>query len=273
MYIKVINPQKHGSIAYKNTGSCQRLVNYLNKENMDKNLEERELFFNQNSDNISSNTVVQTIDNNKKGVAKGRAVFHSLVIAPDKEELNHIKHSPSLLKSYTTRVMEQYVANFRLQNNQTLSINDLVWFGKLEFYRNNAYDNHDNMHVHIIVSTRDANQKISLSPNTNDKSRFNRVNFALNSEKAFDFHFGYKRDSSRLYQHQIRMHGSISERISMSDFHSHQEEQMESREQDHFSSLNIPITTLSSVTNDDTQKKKSKKKRKKRNPNKGLALE
>lgn len=204
MYIKIINPKVHGKTVFDNTGSCSRLVNYLDKENDNKQTNEKELFFNADREYVSSNEVIHAIDNNRKGIANGRSRFHSLVIAPDAKELNHIKHDPDKLKEYTTAVMNEYAKNFKFDNGKTLSQDDLVWFAKLEYERNGEYKDGDNMHVHIIVSARDREQKVSMSPNANSKKRFNRVNFALNSEKAFDNAFSYSRQESLLLTHQMK---------------------------------------------------------------------
>jgi len=209
MYIKVINPKIHGKTTFGNTGSCARLVDYLGKENEKIQLSIRELFFNADRNYISSNEVIHSIDNNRKGIANGRSRFHSLVIAPDADELKHIDYDPIKLKEYTKKVMEVYAENFNLEKGKKITQNDLVWFAKLEYERNGEYNDGNNMHIHIIVSARDKEQKMSISPNTNSKKRFNRVNFALNSEKAFDKQFSYERKESLLLTHQMRQSSDL----------------------------------------------------------------
>ena len=68
------------------------------------------------------------------------------------------------------------------------------------------------MHVHIIVSARDKKQEVSLSPNVNNKQRFNRVKFCLKSEQAFDKLFQYHRNESKLQTDQIWKHGTLAEK-------------------------------------------------------------
>lgn len=65
MYVKV-----HGTSDYVqgNSQSCQELVNYLGKENEGKELMDKEFFFNQQNDILTDNHVIQTIDNNRKGL-------------------------------------------------------------------------------------------------------------------------------------------------------------------------------------------------------------
>ena len=212
MYIKIINPILHGKTTFSNSGSCKSLIDYLSKENEKLPLDEKELFFNHQESELSSNAVLRMIDNNTKGIAKGRTRFHSLVIAPDAEELKHIKHDPKALKDYTSEVMRQYANSFKLKNGQKLGLDDLVWAAKLEKERNGENKNGDNMHVHVIVSARDKEQKISLSPNVNNKQRFNRVQFFLKSERSFDKMFNYQRIESRLQTDQMRKYGSLDER-------------------------------------------------------------
>lgn len=212
MYIKVINPQIHGNTTFSNTGSCKNLVDYLSKENEKLPLEEKELFFNHEENELSSNAVINMIDNNVKGIAKGRTKFHSLVIAPDKDELSHIQNNPIAIKKYTIEVMKQYAQSFNLKSGKRIALDDIVWAAKLEKERNGEFKNGENMHVHIIVSARDKEQSISLSPNINDKSRFNRVQFYLNAEQNFDKLFNYKRVESLLQTDQVRKHGTLQEK-------------------------------------------------------------
>ncbi|MDH6357135.1 DUF5712 family protein [Parabacteroides sp. PF5-9] len=211
MYTKVICPGIHGRTSFANTGSCSALVNYLNKENKDKPLIEKEMFFNQERNNITSYEVIKAIDGNRKGLSKRTPKFHSLVIAPDKSELQHIKNNPDALKEYVRDVMELYAQNFNLKDGRKLSADDLVWFGKLEYFRKNK-DSKEDMHVHIVVSARDKSQTITLNPNVNNKQRFNRVNFSFNSEKAFDLRFSYERKKSLLFTHQTNRYGSFDDK-------------------------------------------------------------
>lgn len=214
MYTKIINPALHGKTSYSNTGSCAALVNYLNKENFDYQLIDRELFFSQDSYNVTSNEVLQAIDNNHKGLRKNVPKFHSLVIAPTAQELYHIQQSPEKMKEYTRAVMGQYAQSFNLLNGKKLSSDDLVWFAKLERMRKGELTA-GSMHIHIIVSARDKSQRITLNPNINNRDRFNRVQFSINSERVFDKMFGFKRKESLLLNHQIFKYGSFSEKLSL----------------------------------------------------------
>ena len=212
MYIKIINPSLHGKTTFSNSGSCKSLIEYLSKENEKLPLDEKELFFNHQEAELSSNAVLKMIDNNTKGIAKGRTKFHSLVIAPDPQELQHIKHSPDALKQYTCEVMKVYAQTFKLKDGKVLALDNLVWAAKLERERNGERKDGNNMHIHVIVSARDKEQKISLSPNVNNKQRFNRVQFCIKSEQAFDKLYHYHRIESKLQTDQIRKYGTLAEK-------------------------------------------------------------
>lgn len=214
MYTKVINPAKHGKAAFSNTGSCAALVNYLNKENRESLLVDNELFFDQYRNNVTSKEVLEAIDSNHKGLKRNTPKFHSLVIAPTVQELYHIRQSTENMKEYTRAIMEEYAKNFNLANGKQLSSDDLVWFAKLERMRKGELTA-GSMHVHIIVSARDKSQSITLNPNINNRNRFNRVRFSINSERTFDKMFGFKRKESLLLNHQIFKYGSFSEKLSL----------------------------------------------------------
>lgn len=214
MYTKVINPAKHGKAAFSNTGSCAALVNYLNKENRESLLVDNELFFDQYRNNVTSSEVLQAIDSNHKGLKRNTPKFHSLVIAPTVQELYHIRQSTENMKEYTRAVMEEYAKNFNLANGKQLSSDDLVWFAKLERMRKGELTA-GSMHIHIIVSARDRSQSITLNPNINNRNRFNRVQFSINSERVFDKMFEFQRKESLLLNHQVFKYGSFSQKLCL----------------------------------------------------------
>ena len=109
MYVKVINPKKHGKTAYANTGSCSALVNYLSKEDKEKRGLEKELFFSHDKDYVLSIDVIRSIDNNCPLIEKGQARFYSLVVAPRPDEMDHIQNNKKMLRSYVRDMMDIYV--------------------------------------------------------------------------------------------------------------------------------------------------------------------
>lgn len=224
-----------------NKGSCRALVYYLEKENyLDekqnqlKPVAEREYFFSESQDQVAPYKVIDHIDNNKKKLGAKDDKFFLVNISPSQEELKHINNDEKKLKAYTKAVMDIYAQNF----NKGLHSKDLVWYAKLE--RNRSYKHTDravqlgekqkgdlkeglNTHIQVIVSRKDANNKIKLSPlnhsrkeNTNRKIKgntgFDRVNFKMKSIEKFDQMFEYKRLVNELERHQVMKYGTKEEK-------------------------------------------------------------
>ena len=228
MYVKVINPKKHGKTAYNNSGSCAALVNYLCKEDKGNGLE-KELFFSYDKDGVLSIDVIQSIDNNCPIIDKNEAKFYSLVVAPRPDEMDHIKNDKERLKSYVRDTMDIYAQNFNKKDgtSKNLTGKDLVYFAKIEEYRYYKGTDEevkqgiakqgdvlpgDNTHVHVIVSRTDKSKKIKLSPLANSKKLFSRESFKLKSCKHFDEHYLYQGAGKELEKHIVMRDGSIQER-------------------------------------------------------------
>ena len=230
MYVKVINPQRHGKTEYDNAGSCTALVNYLSKEDKDKGLE-RELYFSHDRDKVSSLEVIRSIDNNCPNIEKNEAKFYSLVVAPRPDEMEHIKNDKARLKDYVRDAMNIYAANFNKKDgsSKNLTGKDLVYYAKLE--ENRYYKGTDeavkqgkakqgeplpgdNTHIHIIVSRKDKTKKIKLSPLANSKKLFSRENFKLKCCKHFDENYRYQGSGKELEKHIVMRDGTIQERIA-----------------------------------------------------------
>lgn len=148
MYVK-INGAK--DFVKGNSQSCKDLVDYLEKENEEKDFAIQERFFDQAKKDIDPQYVISKIDNNKKGLKEKDAKFYMLSVNPSEKELQHIAKLASgkeiihlsqlnakerekyndLLKDYTRAVMEEYAKNF----NRGLTGKDLVYFGKVEQQR------------------------------------------------------------------------------------------------------------------------------------------
>ena len=180
-----------------NKGTCRQLVEYLCKENDDKNRPYFDSFFSDNQDLVSPDKVLSIIDANKKTLKKKDDKFYMLTINPSQEELK------SLIKDVTGRevhvfselapkeqerviaelkvlargCMDDYALNFYREKIKSGS--DLVWFGRVETERH--YSGTDDvvkeghaksgdlkpglqLHVHIIVSRMDKTQTVSISP-------------------------------------------------------------------------------------------------------------
>src|SRR5664280_1278557 len=202
MYVKI-----HSSKKDNNRGSCRDLINYLEKENLEKDLLSQTKFFDHNSSDVSFYSAQASIDNNKGKPGKDEIKFYMISVNPSKDELKHISRKVSgrdiknisqltaielkryeeALKDYTRIVMDQYAKNF----NRGLSGENLVYFGKVEHCRYHGRDSAEvkeglykagdkkeglQTHVHIVVSRMDESKKIRLSPMANAKNSKNIIN-------------------------------------------------------------------------------------------------
>jgi hypothetical protein len=215
MYSKIINPAKHGNVVYENKSSAARLGNYLNKEPSNKQNEG--VFFNTQGD-FDKKKVVEAIDNNVKGLTKTDDKFYSLVIAPSAKELEHISNDQAKLKAFTIACMEKYANNFNLggtplNTGKKLSEKDLVWYATI--HQNRAYKGTDievlngekksgdlkaglQTHIHVVVSARDKEQKITLNPNTSNRNRFRMTAWFEANQKQFNQQFDFKPDPKEI---------------------------------------------------------------------------
>ncbi len=202
MYVKLINPATHGKAAYTNSGSCAQTLNYLRHEAVGEGQEAR--FFGA-SDELSADELQQMINTNVKGLRAGEARFYSLVLSPSEDELAHIGSDPAKVKEYTWRVMGEYAQNFKLKGGQQLRSTDLVWGAIVHQQRTHRGTDPEvvagqaragerraglQSHVHITVSARDAEQKISLNPGGR-KQRFDITKWQLAAGRQFEQQFGY----------------------------------------------------------------------------------
>jgi len=202
MYVKI-----HSSKKDNNRGSCSDLINYLEKENQEKDILNQEKFFDQNSSDVSFYSAQATIDNNKGKLGKDETKFYMISVNPSKDELRHISKTVSgrdiknisqltaielkryeeVLKDYTRKVMDDYAKNF----NRGLTGESLVYFGKVEHTRYHGRDSVEvkeglykagdkkeglQTHVHVVVSRMDESKKIRLSPMANAKNSKNIIN-------------------------------------------------------------------------------------------------
>jgi hypothetical protein len=202
MYVKIHSAKKDN-----NRGSCRDLINYLEKENQEKDLLNQEKFFDQKTSDVSFYSTQASIDNNKGKLGKDETKFYMISVNPSKNELRHISKSVSgreiknisqltalelkryeeALKDYTRKVMDGYAKNF----NKGLTCENLVYFGKVEHCRYYGRDSVEvkeglykagekkeglQTHVHIVVSRMDQSKKIRLSPMANAKNSKNILN-------------------------------------------------------------------------------------------------
>ncbi|KAA9325137.1 hypothetical protein F0P96_20790 [Hymenobacter busanensis] len=204
MYVKLINPKTHGKAAYTNTGSCAQTLNYLQHEAVGEGQEAT--FFNADSDELGTAQLLQRIDSNVKGLRAAEAKFYSLVLSPSEQELAHIGNDTDKLKAYTRQVMDQYAQNFRLPGGRQLDSQSLVWGAILHQDRTHRGTDPEvvagtakagakraglQTHVHIIVSARDREQKLTLNPGGR-RQRFDLMRWQAAAGRQFEQQFGYE---------------------------------------------------------------------------------
>ncbi len=207
-------------------------------------------FFSHEKDGLMKSDVINAIDNNKKGLGRDDSKFYAINIAPSEKEQQHIlknitgknvksidelsgkelKQYENILKDYSRKTMNEYAAHFKRDN-----LNDgkqLMYFGKVEHQRH--YKGNDdevkkgfaksgekkpglNSHVHLIVSRKDKDMKLKLSPLANDKGNgkncltngnqvqrgFDRNLFNVKAEALFDKNFNYQRGLSEKVEYRI----------------------------------------------------------------------
>lgn len=222
-----------------NAGSCGQLVEYLEKENNLKDELKAELWFNQQRDDLRAYEIRQDIDSNTAKLKQTEAKFYLVNISPSQKELNHIGNDPQKLKEYARSVMAEYAANFQ----KGLGPDDVKWYGKVEYNRGYKWTDPEvkqgltqrgelkagpQMHVQIIVSRKDSDNRRLLSPMTNHRGQgkspehsqqfggFNRVAFKERSEAAFDRQLSYERPLEESFRYQNTMsNGTTQERVNM----------------------------------------------------------
>jgi hypothetical protein len=197
MYAKVINPKTNGKKVYDNKGSSLRTTNYLVKEAKAAG-EEATFFGAPGSPYKTAEEVVAMLDGNVKGLRKDDAKFYSLVLSPSPEELAYMGNDPKALERYTQNVMDDYAKNFTLKNGKELGEVNLVWAAIIHQDRKNRGTDEGvqgerkeglQTHIHVTVSARDAEQKITLNP-LSTPDRFNRVQFQAKAVAQFEIQFG-----------------------------------------------------------------------------------
>ena len=131
MHTKIINPATDGHQVYHNRGPADRLIAYLMHESKERRQAEQNIFFNQFSDQISSESVLHALNNNVKGLRKGEEKFFTIVVSPSENELRHIGNDDEKLKVFIRQVMEDYARNFNLKDGRKLEGKDLLWFATI----------------------------------------------------------------------------------------------------------------------------------------------
>jgi hypothetical protein len=196
MHAKILRPENNGKVVYNNKGSARRTANYLQKEAKEGGQDAA--FFGSAGKVYTADEVVAMLDQNHKGLGKEDEKFHSLVFSPNQEEAGRLGNDPQALQRYTQDAMDLYAKNFKLKGRKEISESDLVWAAVIHQERKNRGTDEGiqgeqkaglQTHIHVIVSARDAAQKITLNPNTT-ATRFNRVQFQAQANVLMEEHLG-----------------------------------------------------------------------------------
>ena len=202
-------PSKEMSVSYNNKGSVARLKNYL-IQNTDK-YDSADLFFTATKNNITADDFYKLIDNNVKGLEKNEHKFYSFTLNPSSEEVQFIASAKEKLKGFVRSAM----ADFHTAHKTLEKSDDLVWAaiihdnrvmteadikkykdkGKTELKIGDIKPG-DNIHVHVVLSARDATQKKTitvLSPKNKISRNFELTSFQRNSQRLFQEKFSYQK--------------------------------------------------------------------------------
>lgn len=226
-------PPSNGT--YNNSGSCRKLANYMEHEDLER-MEKgiyTEGFFNLTDDNIYKSKVIKDIDSNIGQLLKTDAKFYAIHVSPSEKELrvmgNTEQEQVEAMKRYIREVfIPEYAKNF----NKGLSEADIKFYGKIHFDRSRS-DNELNMHCHLIVSRKDQANKKKLSPLTNHKNTkkgtvtggFDRMNLFQQVERGFDEMFNYNRQLTESFNYyNIMKNSAMSEQLKL------QEQELQSNE-------------------------------------------
>lgn len=153
-----------------------------------------------------------------------------------------------VLEEYTRVVMEKYAINFTTKKEESgvdeqeitlisrgLQSKDLLWFGKIELNRVYKFKDSQvkkglkkrgeakeglNAHVHVVISRKCIENKRKLSPLTSHRATqggripggFDRVNFFINSMRAFDEKYHYPRLAHPLMENQFNKWGAFAKK-------------------------------------------------------------
>ncbi|OJX63750.1 DUF5712 family protein [Dysgonomonas sp. 37-18] len=214
---------------YNNAGSCKRLAQYLEHEDLER-MEKgiyTEGFFNLSEETLYKSQVVKDIDSNKAQLLKGDAKFYAIHVSPSTRELQAMgtteQEQAEAMRRYIREVfIPEYAKNF----NKGLSAQDIKFYGKIHFNRDRSENTGGNMHCHVIVSRKDQSNKKKLSPLTNHKNTkkgtvkggFDRTSLFRQVEQGFDSIFNYDRLLTETFEYCNTMkNGSITEQIKMQE--------------------------------------------------------
>ncbi|WP_068475855.1 DUF5712 family protein [Saccharicrinis aurantiacus] len=209
--------QGGGGGVYGNTGSSYGAMEYLNHENDKQKAKTGQIepFFDHKGEKVDFATAITELDQNKAKLCAKDAKFFAITISPSEKELSVMgrteEERSKAMKVYTRQTMDEYAKNF----GKGLRGEDLLYYAKIHHNRGEK----EGMHAHVIVSRKDRNNKIRLSPKTNHRKKsgkingFDRTNFFKSCEDEFDKKFNHTRayEHSFIYQNAMK-NGTFQEK-------------------------------------------------------------
>ena len=219
--------QSKGIAGGQNTGSCGGYADYLEHENREKvesGMRDFTIpFFNPDAEPVSKSELVKSIDSNTTQLHRDDAKFYSVILSFSDEEVKAMGDNREDILAGVHKVvegaMDLYAGNFKCDDIRSHA--DLKYYYTIHEYRQGFTPG---LHVHVIVSRKDATGIRKISPMTNHrggssgviKRGFDRDAFYRSCEQMFDNSFGYDRKTEKSYDYYNTMkHGSIEERETM----------------------------------------------------------
>lgn len=225
MNIKI---QSKGIAGGDNTGSCRKYARYLAHENewKEKNglILDKIPMYDRNKAVVSESTVIDSIDHNKSHLHATEAKYFSCIISFSEEEVNSMGEDRaeriSSAHKMTELIMDRYAQGFG--SDKVKDHNDLLYFYTIHEFREKENGNLvPGLHVHVIVSRKDACNRYKLSPMTTYKEGssgvikrgFCRDEFVSDCEAVFDRTFSHKRKVEDSYEYcRALIHGTREEK-------------------------------------------------------------
>ena len=219
--------QSQGIAGGHNSGSCGGYASYLEHENIEKaeaGMADQQIpFFDPYGRPVERKALVQSVDMNTTQLHRDDAKFYSVILSFSEDEIKSMGGSRdeilASVHNVVERTMDQYAMNFHCDGVKSHA--DLKYYYTMHEYRNGFTPG---LHVHVIVSRKDATNRFKLSPMTNHrggstgviKRGFDRDSFYRSCEKIFDKAMGFDRSPDQSYDYFNTMkHGSVEQREAL----------------------------------------------------------
>ena len=219
--------QSQGIAGGHNSGSCGGYASYLEHENIEKaeaGMADQQIpFFDPYGRPVERKALVQSLDMNTTQLHRDDAKFYSVILSFSEDEIKSMGGSRdeilASVHNVVERTMDQYAKNFHCDGVKSHA--DLKYYYTMHEYRDGFTPG---LHVHVIVSRKDATNRFKLSPMTNHrggstgviKRGFDRDSFYRSCEKIFDNAMGFDRSPDQSYDYFNTMkHGSIEQREAL----------------------------------------------------------